>query len=111
MTAWHRFVERAIAAVHMNSWLSSRGDSQAAPEIPNAPDIPAGSYAGSCTGCSVSGDGLTLTCTQCVNTRAQRKESSIAVDACDGDDVIGNHDGVLACEPPPKKVETAEHEL
>ena len=97
---------------------------QRKPEIPNSADIPEGTYRGSCTvskawqhgqgmvtpenappphptqGCSLT-DESTLTCTQCVNTRLKRVTSSISINACQAGDVIGNHNGQLACEAAP----------
>jgi hypothetical protein len=81
---------------------------QEAPEQPNAPGLPVGSYLGSCTGCSLTDNGATLSCTQCRDTRLARHVSFIALDACDDGDVIGNHNGVLACEPKPTPLAEAE---
>lgn len=60
-----------------------------------------GTYLGSCTGCHLSEQKVSLTCTQCVNTRARRVESTISLTACNEDEVIGNHDGQLTCEMRP----------
>ena len=73
-----------------------------APPPPNAPDIPDGSYRGSCEGCSLEDAGRALRCTHCVDTRRRKIESVIPVDLCAEVEQIGNHDGKLACEPKPQ---------
>ena len=59
----------------------------------NAAGLPAGSFAGSCFGCSVAAD--TLTCTACLDGAKQRHTSSIPVAGCSS---IGNDQGALKCD-------------
>ena len=70
-----------------------------APPPPNADGIPEGTYLGSCHGCALVGG--ELVCQQCVSSVGDRLKSAIAVDACAEEEVIGNRDGALACEPKP----------
>ena len=88
-----------------------------APPVPNAEDIPAGSYKDSCNGCALSSDGKALTCTQCKHWSQQSRnwnlqESTIALQPplCQPEEWIGNRDGMLACEPKPESVLAAEQE-
>jgi hypothetical protein len=64
----------------------------------NAADIPSGSYQSSCGGCRVERDGLMVVCSQCKDANHNRVESSSPVDACSGDEWLGNQNGILTCE-------------
>lgn len=66
----------------------------------NAAGIPTGSYSGSCGGCSLDAAQSLLTCTHCNDGTGTHVQSSIAVNSCVGGQVIGNANGVLACEDP-----------
>eukprot|EP01048_Picozoa_sp_COSAG05_P007722 COSAG05_NODE_553_length_8711_cov_165.199257_4_plen_228_part_00 len=79
-----------------------------APLEPNAADCPAGSYQGSCHGCSVYSDASgrpTLKCKQCLDPHRDRIESEIAVGGCSDEEEIGNNHGKLWCEPKPTPCE------
>ena len=75
--------------------------------IPNAADIPVGTYQTSCLGCAlIDGDEPkdTLRCLQCRNSHGNRVESQIKLNACLADEVIGNRVGVLTCEMRPQSM-------
>ncbi len=62
--------------------------------------LPSGTYADSCDGCVLEGEGdeLVLRCEQCKSADGQLRSSELALRSCGGDGVIGNHNGALACE-------------
>jgi len=67
----------------------------------NQPDVPPGSYMGSCHGCRLVSEGRRLHCTQCMNTRGERVDSSILLSDCSEEEHVGNADGRLTCEKKP----------
>jgi hypothetical protein len=66
------------------------------PLKPNADNIPAGSYSGSCGGCVL--DAGTLRCSECRSADGHHKASEISIDQCGDGMQIGNNDGKLTCE-------------
>ena len=64
----------------------------------NGEGIPAGSYTGSCGGCTMDDAGETLTCTHCTGADGAHHSSSLSVHSCGEGEQLGNADGQLACE-------------
>ena len=58
----------------------------------NGPNLPPGSFAGSCFGCEVA-EGE-LSCTNCKDGSGMSHSSSLSLSGCDN---IGNSNGVLTC--------------
>eukprot|EP00960_Hanusia_phi_P059900 764321-Hanusia_phi.AAC.6 len=84
---------------------------QSQPLESNEPDIPPGSYVGSCHGCKLVSEGKRLHCSQCLNTRGQRVDSSILLSDCTEEEHVGNADGKLTCERKPAQMLNAgEHQ-
>jgi len=64
--------------------------------LPNADNVPEGTYKGSCTACQLINDGSLLQC-RCSAADASRRLSSIKVEDCRAPGVIGNDNGLLIC--------------
>ena len=65
---------------------------------PNAPNIPEGTYRKSCKGCHLVNNDTTLMCTHCLGLRAATHSSSLDLETCAADEIIGNVNGQLICE-------------
>ena len=77
-----------------------------APPRPDGPDIPDGSYRGSCKGCAFDDDddgSRVLRCTRCLTgrTRDDFRETAIDPRGCQDDEHVGNNQGTLICERKP----------
>ncbi|KAH8079124.1 hypothetical protein JL720_9382 [Aureococcus anophagefferens] len=77
-----------------------------APPRPGGPDIPGGSYRGSCKGCAFDDDddgSRVLRCTRCLTgkTRDDFREAAIDPRGCQDDEHVGNNQGTLICERKP----------
>ena len=72
-----------------------------APLPPNAEGIPRGTYTSTCNGCAVNEEKRLLVCTHCLDQRMNRVDAEIALDVCGDGEIIGNHNGILNCEPDP----------
>lgn len=79
-----------------------------APMPPNAEGIPRGTYTSTCNGCAVNEEKRLLVCTHCLDQRMNRVDAEIALDVCGDGEIIGNHNGILNCEPDPVAVAQAE---
>lgn len=74
------------------------------PLPPNAANLPTGTFAGSCHGCSLSAEDTMLSCSACLDGAKVRHASSLVVGGCKA---IGNNQGALVCEDSPMAQDAA----
>ena len=67
----------------------------------NAPDVPTGTYLGSCNGCTVTDD--LLSCSECTDGAGNKHATSLRLDTCDVS-TISNEQGSLSCALRPREL-------